>query len=315
MQTPTRTSEEYEAQQRLTTATLLAVRSQWRGMGGDWSAAFGTVGPRMAAIVTAGQITSARSGAAYVPEVLAEQGMYPRALGRVNANAFAGRAADGRPLTSLLEQSVVKSRAGGSLEAGGKWLDMVVQTELEDAHRGAIQAATIARPRTGYIRMVNTPCCKDCAVLAGKWFKANAGFDRHPNCRCFHLPSTDPESEWATYPEPHEITGLTDAERKALEEGADYSQVINAGRGRSLSERRSKMTTTEGTTTKGWYGGGYSAAGRQTVVSSGEVTRRGAVVGRHARRVGARMTPDAIYRVASSEEEARKLLARFGYLG
>lgn len=315
MKTPDRVSEEHEAQKRLVVATSLAVRSQWRGMGGDWTAAFGTVGPRMAAILSAGQLASARQGAAYVPEVLAEQGQYPRALGRVNARAFAGRAADGRDLTSLLEQSVVKSRVGGSLDAGGKWLDTVVQTELADAHRASIQVATVARQKTGYIRMVNTPCCKDCAVLAGKWFKSNAGFDRHPHCMCFHLPSTDPESEWAQYPEPSEITGLTDAERKALEEGGDYSQVINSGRGRSRSARRSKMSTLEGTTTKGWFGGGYSSAGAQRVVSSGPVTRRGAVVGRHSRRVGRRMTPDGIYRVASDEDEARRLLGRYGYLG
>ena len=311
MQAPNRASEEYEAQKRLATATMLAVRSQWSGMGGDWTAAFGTVGPRMAAIVTAGQVASARQGAVYVPEVLAEQGMYPRSLGRVNAAAFAGRAADGRDLTSLLERSVVHSRSAGTLDAGRDFLDQVVQTELEDAHRGAIQAATVARPKAGYVRMVNTPCCKDCAVLAGKFYKANTGFLRHPNCRCFHVPTTDPSSQYATYPEPSEVTGLTDGERKALDAGGDWSQVVNASRGRDRTRGvrvtdRSKMTTNEGTTRRGVA---YDALGGD---SRRDVRRAGERVRRTTRQ---RLTPDAIYELSGDDVDlARRLLTQQGYL-
>lgn len=301
MQAPARASEEYEAQKRLTLATTLAVRAQWGRMGSDWVSSFASVGPRLAAILAAGQVMSARSGAAYVPEVLEEQGMTPEPQGRVNANAFAGRAADGRPLESLLGMAVVRSKVGGALEAGESFLDQVVQTELEDAHRGAIQAATIARPRTGYVRMVNTPCCKDCAVLAGKFFRANTGFLRHPNCRCFHLPTTDPASKYATYPDPSEVTGLTEGERKALDAGGDYSQVINASRGAA----KNKMTTNEGTTRRGVA---YDALGgdRRT-----DVRRPGERVRRTTRQ---RLTPDGIYRLASDEAEAIRLLKANGYL-
>lgn len=301
MQAPARASEEYEAQKRLTLATTLAVRAQWGRMGGDWVSSFASIGPRLAAILAAGQVMSARSGAAYVPEVLEEQGMTPEPQGRVNANAFAGRAADGRPLESLLGMAVVRSKVGGALEAGESFLDQVVQTELEDAHRGAIQAATVARPRTGYVRMVNTPCCKDCAVLAGKFFRANTGFLRHPNCRCFHLPTTDPASKYATYPDPSEITGLTEGERKALDAGGDYSQVINARRGAA----KNKMTTSEGTTRRGVA---YDALGgdRRT-----DVRRPGERVRRTTRQ---RLAPDGIYRLASDEAEAIRLLKANGYL-
>lgn len=293
MQAPARASEEYETQKALTARTLDATRSTWARMGDDWSRSWRDVGPRLALIVTAGQLGSARNGAAYVPDVLAEQGQDVRAVARVNERALAGRAADGRPLASLLSLALLRSRVGGSLEAGGAWLDMVVETELEDAHRGGVGLATIARPRTGYVRMVNTPCCKDCAVLAGRFYGANEGFLRHPNCRCFHLPTTDPESRYAAYPEPHEITGLTKGERKALEAGGDYSQVLNAARGRDRTrgvrvDAVSKMTTTEGTTKRGLAG--KRLGGRQ------------------------RLTPDGIYRVASDENEARRLLEANGYL-
>lgn len=301
MTAPTRASEEYEAQKRLTLATMLAVRSQWGRMGGDWTEAFGTLGPRMTAILAAGQIASARRGAVYVPEVLEEQGMSPQPVGRVNATAFAGRAADGRDLTSLLSRSVVHSRRAGSLDAGGAFLDMAVETELEDAHRGAIQAATVARPRTGYIRVVNSPCCKDCAVQAGKFFRSNAGFLRHPNCRCYHLPTTDPNSRHATYPDAKDITGLTDAERKALDAGGDVSQVINASRGASAN----KMTTTEGTARRGVAYGALGGDSRRDVRRPGERTRRTS---------RQRLTPDGIYRISSTEDEARRLLTAHGYL-
>lgn len=284
MLAPTRASDEYEAQKRLTVATIAAVRSQWRRMGADWDSSFATVGPRMAAILTAAQLGSARQGAQYVPDVLEEQGMHPEPVGRVNTRAFAGRAADGRDLTSLLSLSVLRSRVGGSLDAGQSFLDTVVETEIADAHRGAIQVATVARPRTGYVRMVNSPCCKDCAVQAGKFFRSNTGFLRHPHCKCYHLPTTDPGSRYATYPDPSEITGLTDAERKALEAGGDYSQVLNAGRGAS----RNKMTTAEGTTRRGVAGS--RLRGRR------------------------RLTPDGIYAIASDEAEARRLLTAHGYL-
>lgn len=301
MQTPTRASEEYEAQKRLTVATLAAARSQWRRMGSDWDSSFASIGPRLVALLTAAQLGSARQGAAYVPEVLEEQGMTPEPVGRVRPEAFAGVAADGRPLETLVSLSLLRSKAASSLDAGSRFLDSVVETEIADAHRGAIQVETIARPTTGYVRVVNTPCCKDCAVQAGKWFRANTGFLRHPNCKCYHLPTTDPSSRFATYPEPHEITGLSEGERKALEAGGDYSQVINASRGAA----KGKMTTTEGTTRRGTAYGVLGGDRRRDARGGGD---------RYFRTTRKRLTPDAIYELSSTPEEARRLLVQNAYL-
>lgn len=283
--TPNRASEEYEAQKRLTLATLAAVRPQWRRMSGDWDASWRTtVGPRVTTILAAAQLGTVRMGSRYVPEVLEELGQGVTPVGRVNPAPFVGRAADGRDLSSLLSLSVVRARQAGDLEAGLEWLEMVTETELEDAHRQAIQVATVARPRVGYVRMVNTPCCRDCAVQAGRFFRANTGFLRHPHCRCYHLPTSDPASKYAMYPDASEVTGLTVGERKALEAGGDFSQVLNAKRGRSAD----KMTTTEG--------------------------RQRGVRGRGRGSAYQRLTPDGIYRLSSSDEQARDLLRRFGYL-
>ena len=286
MLVPTRASEEYEAQKRLTVATLGAVSSQWSRMGGDWEQSWNrAVGPRVVALLTAAQLGTVRMGAAYVPEVLDELGEGVSPLGRVNPRAFVGRAADGWPLDQRLALSVVRARQSGDLDAGLRWLHMVTETELEDAHRAAIQAATVARPKVGYVRMVNTPCCADCAVQAGRFFRSNTGFLRHPHCRCYHLPTTDPRSQYATYPDPSEVTGLTKSERQALDAGGDFSQVVNARRGRSAD----KMTTLAGRRRHGERGRGRGGAYQ-------------------------RLTPDGIYRLASDEDEARALLRRFGYL-
>src|SRR5690606_26514365 len=160
----------YEEQKRLAVATLTAAKRQWAGMGGDWGASWQRVGPRMVALMAAAQLGSARNGAAYVPEALAQQGMRPQALGRVVPQALAGRAADGRPLDSLLSLSVLKSRQAGDLDAGWAWLEAAFESEIEDASRQAATVAMAARPKTGWVRVVNTPCCADCAVLAGKFY-------------------------------------------------------------------------------------------------------------------------------------------------
>lgn len=279
--TPQAVSDHYEEQKRLTVAALTATRRQWRGMGGDWDASWQRVRPRLQVVLTAAQLRSARQGAAYVPVALAQQRMTPRVLGRVVPERFAGTAADGRSLSTLLDGALVKSRQHGTLDAGLDFLESVVETEVEDAARGASSVAISARQRTGWVRAVNAPCCADCAVLAGKFFRSNTGFQRHPRCRCFHVPTTvaNPDLTGPPFDPPSsQITGLSDGERKALEQGADLSQVVNSRRGRS------KLTTTAGT------------------------TRRGRAPGRR------RLSPDGIYAIASDETEAFRLLRQHGYI-
>src|SRR5690606_32784856 len=47
----------------------------------------------------------------------------------------------------------------------------------------------------GYTRMLNPPSCSRCAILAGRWFRWNDGFQRHPQCDCVHIPSKS--GQWA----------------------------------------------------------------------------------------------------------------------
>jgi hypothetical protein len=255
-------------------------------MGADFDASWARVGPRILLLTASAQLGAARSGAAYVPDTLAELGAPVDPVGEVVPEAFSGIASDGRPLDTLLGESVIRAKvardngaaASDALTAAGRALDMYVHTQIADAARGAASVAIAARPTVGWVRMVNPPCCGRCAVLAGKWFRYNQGFQRHPRCDCRHVPAPEDvagdvgTSPAALFSGGH-VKGLTSGQAKAITEGADPARVINASR------KASGMTTTEA-----------------------------AVKGRR------RLTPDGIYRMATTREGALQLLREHGYL-
>lgn len=271
-------------------------------MGEDFDRTWAEVAPRLIALASAAQLAAARSGAAYVPAVLEETGQIDDPAGEVNPRAFAGTAADGRSLDGLLVGAVVAAKSASgqglplreALARGGRWLDMTAQTLVADAGRQATGVGIAVRPAvTGYVRMLNPPSCARCAILAGKRFKWNAGFARHPRCDCVHIPaSEDVAGDLRTNPEAAaragQISDLRDAERRALAEGADLSQLVNARRGSS------GLTTTEGATRRGLAG-----------------KRLGAGRGQRARR----LSPEGVYRQAGDDRaEAVRLLREHGYL-
>ena len=292
---PQSTADFYRSQQRLQVVTLAATRRAWGQMGPDFDQSWATVGPRLTVLSSAAQLNAARSGAQYVGNVLDETGQPNNPVGEVNPSAFVGVAADGRSLDGLLYGAVTDAKTASgqglapdaALARGGRWLDMAVQTLVSDAGRASSGVGIFARPQVGWVRMVNPPCCSRCAVLAGKWFRSNQGFQRHPRCDCTHIPATeDRAGDFRTDPvdlvRSGQVTDLRQHEAKAIADGADVSQVINARRGSS------GMTTTEGTTRRGLAGSRLQGA--------------------------ARLTPEGIYRTASSREEALSLLKQHGYL-
>lgn len=196
-------------------------------------------------------------------------------------------------------------------------MDLLVQTQIADAGRMVATTAIAVTPRTGWVRQVNPPCCKRCAVLAGKLFKKNQGFDRHPGCDCTHIPwleATDDDPGINIGPD--DVKDLTIAERKAIELGGDMNQVINASRKGARSA--DGMWTTEGTTKRGWSSYVQRAIAREkgeaVPMTAQHVGRRGAVRNYVVRRTGPRPTPQAILRYSDNEDEMRRLLARSGYI-
>lgn len=297
--------DQYKQMQRLQTKTVLDARRAWgqvdaAHLSESWQAVVRASG--LFAAVAAAQFRAAEAGAAYSAETLAAQGVYSAPTGFVNPSRFAGVAADGRPLESLLYSAVpyTKRLIGGgisstvALASGRKFLDMLVKTTVADAGRGSAGADIAARPGVGYVRMLNPPSCSRCSVLAGKFYRWNAGFQRHPRCDCIHVASKDfdymkaegfihdPYEYFNSLPESEQDKMYTAAGAQAIRDGADIFQVVNSRRGM----KPGGLVTTEGTSRRGAFGRGR----------------------------GQRLTPEAIYAQNLSREQTLHLLERNGYI-
>lgn len=243
MPTPEAAQESYQFIQRLQALLVASSRRAWSRMTEDFDGSWVEVGPQLTSVVSAGQLAAAQRATTYVPAVLAETDQPDLPDARVRPQAFSGVAADGRSLTGLLRSSVVHAKTGSAsglssdlaLGVGQRWLDALVETAITDAFRLATEAETAVRDNLGFVRQVNPPCCGRCAVLAGRWYRFDAGFDRHPRCDCIGIPaSEDMAGSLVTDPaqlfDSGQVRGLTKRERERLAEGTDPATVINESR-------------------------------------------------------------------------------------
>lgn len=295
--------------------------------GRRWSTAWrDDVGPNIQAVVLAAQEASAVTAETYIAAVLAELEIPSDVPTRLNVDALVGVTGDGRPVESLTYGAVTQAvdafyAATGTarqledqaLREAQEWMDEVVATILADTARAAETAATAQRTWvTGYVRMVEPGACSRCVILAGKFYRWSEGFDRHPRCRCSHIPATeDVAGDMRTDPLTY-FKGLSPAEQdrvftaagaEAIRLGADPGQVVNARRGMQRAQvyGRPALVTTEGATARG-------LAGRQL----GDL---GKVAGQRYRRSRTpRLMPETILAEASSPEDALRLLKRFGFV-
>lgn len=279
--------EHYRRQQRIGAAGLIEARRAMRR------------GSREAAkVVTAYQIVAAKDAADSVGPMLAEQGIPDTPVGAVAVSSLAGVASDGRPLETLFDQ------AGSDYKFG-----LMVATQIQDAARVAAGIGITSRPTvTGYARMLNPPSCSRCAILAGKFYRWNKGFERHPLCDCRHVPSTeamsgdlttDPRAYFDSLPPGDQASIFGKANAEAIRDGADMAQVVNVGR---------KMTTAGGTRVLGTGNSRIGAAPASGPDLLGFLRNS-----RPTTSLG-RLTPEGIYEAATSRAQAIRLLRQEGYL-
>ncbi|MFB7671670.1 hypothetical protein ACFC26_09655 [Kitasatospora purpeofusca] len=297
---------------------------------GSWDA---VTGPAIVRTVTAGQLAAAAPADAYVRAVTAADGADPDPAGATRTTAWAGHAADGRDLDSLLYEPVITTKRGiaaglrtdDAMLSGLNQLLKMATTEVADAGRSATGASITAnRTTTGYVRVLNPPSCARCAILAGKEYGWNAGFARHPRCDCVHLPTTRfrrgrstmaPDSYFRSLSRAEQDRTFTVHGAQAIRDGADITAVVNARRGISTvgswvegdvthrgriadAARLGKLaTTTEGMTRRG-----LARQRLRNLQAQGRAPAR------------ARLTPEAIYALASDRDDAIRLLYRYGYL-
>lgn len=318
MKQPESARSHYERQQRLTAAAVRTART-----------APDAAPSRLAAIVALYQALAARDAAEAVPQMLTELGISPTAPLRVAWQALTGIASDGRPLESLM--SVVETEPQ---------LDMVVTTQIQDAARVSAGVAIASRRQvTRYARMLNPPSCARCAILAGRVYRWDAGFERHPRCDCRAIPAneasvydlrTHPDEYFDSLTREQQDKIFTKGGAQAIRDGADIFQVVNARSGMKTSSEvlgegaaaahvraygNELQFTLSGTTKRGVYGrledqrrGGFTQerTGRRQGYVKDQVVRR-------AKR--ARLMPESIYQLANGDrDEALRLLKLYGYL-
>lgn len=258
--------------------------------------------PAVSALV-AYQALAAREAMTGVDDMLAEQRIDAPQAAHIILPALVGFASDGRPLGTLLRQADTDYE-----------FDRIVSTQLADVARSAAGTSIAVRPGVGgYVRMANPGACSRCAILAGRKYRWNQGFERHPNCLCEHVPVAEVESkqaegliadpqEYFESLEPAEQDRIfTKAGAQAIRDGADISRVVNARRGMSTAQVNARGWIPKGRLTRTEF------AGRQVYLASEATTRRG--TGRKVR-----LMPESIYEVARDRDEAIRLLAAHGYI-
>lgn len=268
---------------------------------------------RVRQVVVGAQLAAARGATPYVERVRRIRRTERRPAGRVEPRRLAGVAADGRSLDTLLLQPTVTTRQAirrgarprDAAVVGATHLDMIVRAEVTDAGRVADSVEIAATPTLGYVRMLSPPSCSRCVILAGRFYRFNDGFLRHPRCQCVHIPAsedqaddvrTDPRAYFDSLSEAEQNRVFTNDGAQAIRDGADIGRVVNARRG---------MTTTASgrLTTRQVFG--------RDVFTTTEGTGR-----RRNRGVRpARLMPEQIYLEAGgSRDEAIRLLRLHGYI-
>lgn len=305
---------------RLATLTARAAGNAWRRVDrDDLRGSWARLMPELLLIVTGAQVKAAHSADPYLQRLLGLDS--ERAESDVlQPSALAGVAPDGRDLATLLMYPLWSALAalarGQSLArawaAGAATLDLLVRTIVSDTGRSADLVGMLVRPAvTSYVRVVELPACARCIVLAGREYGLSTGFDRHPRCDCTMEPVTRLHRPAPTSAKTV-VEQMTDAQRhkafgasavKALADGADIEQVVNARRGMTTATyyRRTVKTTTQGTTRRG-------LAGQR------RKTFRRVSGNRYATAKAPRLMPEEIYRIADDRAHALRLLRLHGYL-
>lgn len=304
------------------------VMQRWMQMGPRFNAGWSLVGPTIAAIIADSQRKIAKRADAYIPAILAatDQARYVPAVAESNIQELVGLTGAGLPVYESLSVATIRAKQAvaenltpvQALESAGTWLSMATSTILADTMRSAESIGRYTR-NVGYVRMVNGGACGRCVVLAGKHFKTNQGFLRHPRCRCTHIPANENiAGDWQTEPRAY-FDSLTPeqqvklmggkANAQAVIDGADMGRLINAYRpnaGMRLAQMGSVRVVD-----------GMKFSNRESVaVFFG--TKRSATTGRRLREVSVstprRLMPETIAQLAKDDADRIRLLKRHGWI-
>lgn len=153
--------------------------------------------------------------------MLTQQAIDVRAEALLNSLAF----------TTETNRLLGMVEAASAPEADDSAFDRLVASLIQDSTRAAETVAVAARPGVVFVRFLNLPSCGRCAVLAGRVYRYSTGFQRHVNCDCSMLPTTVAAPDFVHDPTQlaleGQIRGLSRADVRALNDGADLGRVVN----------------------------------------------------------------------------------------
>lgn len=321
---PQAAREFYALQQRVTSIAANEVERLWaRRMGDDFDASWRRLRGPILQVLLEAQQQMADGALRYVPRALGESDLADRPAGIFKPRSLVGIASDGRPLGTLADQAVTTAKVAISdgattdqaLTSGGDWLHLMTQLQIADTARVAVGIGVAGRKNLkGYVRCLNPPVCQRCAVLGGRVYRWSTGFDRHPRDDCTMVPVRD--AGWAKAEgfvldskqalESGFIKDLTGPQLKAIDEGADLADVVNAYRGmsttateRGLSQRQLRALSKNVNA---------PLPGHPDLLAFLPKSIRN-------QQYRARLTPEGIYRLAGNDrDEAIRLLRREGYI-
>lgn len=267
------------------------------------------------------QAQTAELAVDYTVAALAEQGDYVEPYGFVNTAMFGdGYAPSGIRLADYFRAPALDAlhaiKQGTpplqAIQFASKQLGMLTILLVDDTERSAAGVSIAQREGVGYVRVEAADCCARCMILAGKYYRYNEGFLRHPHCHGRHMPVrgreraersgwlTDPMKGFESLSRDEQDRRFGKANAQAIRDGADIFQVVNSRRGiQALGLRKGRrqgtvfMTTSEGTTRYGWSS---------------------MIAAQQGRKQKRRLTPEGIYSLARSRDEALALLEREGYI-
>ena len=291
---PSQTTAFLRKQQTIQLNAKARLAAYWHKVGLDLDTSWRRVRPAATRTLSQAMHETALHAALFVDELMiaTDQTAEPEML--VNPYAFLGSLPNTMPLDTAFEPAIYRTKQAIkngyafplAKQAGLAYIMQTIGTALADLRRDIISVDTVQRPAlTGYVRVVAPPACSRCIILAGKWFRWNEGFQRHPNCDCIHLPVT--------------------SEQWAVSEGwfADPYAYFN-----SVSERDQDRL--------------FGRWGAQAIRDGADIyqvenqRRRGLTVSRKAvsKQTSTRLTPTDIYSLNLSREKTIQLLERNGYI-
>lgn len=320
---PQAATDFYALQQRVNTTAAREAARAWRQMGDDLDASWSRVAPTVLSTLVEAQSQMATAADSYVPALLAETDLKDHPRAEFVPDSLVGVASDGRSVESLAYGAVTTTKeaiGGGAtvqrgLEQGGNWLDLMMKLQVADAARTSVGVLTAVRTNlSGTVRVLNPPSCQRCAILAGRFYRWTQGFARHPRCDCVNQPVssreyaqaegfiTDPMDAYRA----GEIRDLTAAQKKAIEDGADIGEVVNAYRGISTTSTETAKSIRMRLRAEN--------APPRAAVPAGQPDLLGFLKPRPAPEPLVIPTPEGIYANSTSREDAIKQLLEWGYI-